>query len=180
MIMTYRIFFRLGLVLILFLLSGAFSHSEAQAGLRKSEIIGLLEDSLVRVKFSADSSRRAMATVLNQRDVLKEENRKLRDENRQLVFKLQDADSKARYLEQTNSMFVLYTGIAAVVFLFTLLFIVVRKLTNRSKVTKAPEPDRDVDRRFERLNALGNLRERGLLTDQEVEEQKRILMGGNQ
>jgi len=178
--MAYRIFYRLGLVLVLFLLVGAYSRSEAQVGPRKSEIIGLLEDSLFRVKFSADSTRRAIATVLNQRDVLREENRKLRDENRQLVFKLEDAEVKARYLEQTNSMFVLYTGIAAVVFLFTLLFIVIRKLTVRPKVNQVQQYDQDVDRRFERLNALGNLRERGLLTDQEVQEQKRILMGGNQ
>ena len=166
-------------VMILFFISGLPTCLEAQGPKSKAEVIYLLEDSLSQARLSTDSARRVLKSVLDERDILKQESHKLREENRRMVFKIQDAESKSNHLEQTNAMFVLYTGIAAVVFLFTLLFIVVRKITSKPKVVRAVSSGQDVDKRIERLNALGNLRERGLLSDQEVEEQKRFLIGGN-
>lgn len=174
--MEYRFSFRLGWLLILFILSGSGSSMGAEGSRARTEVISLLEDSLSQARFRADSARRALANAVAELDLLKDQNHKLRDENRRMVFRLQDTERKAQHLEQTNSMFVLYTGVAAVLFLFTLLFIVVRKLSAKPKPMPGAKQDQDVDRRIERLTALGNLRERGLLTDQEVEEQKRFLL----
>lgn len=178
MIMEYRFPSRLVWMMILFFISGTHFRVEAQGYRSRTEIVALLQDSLSQARYSSDSAHRALNSALAERDTLKQERHKWREENRRLVFRLQDAENKARYLEQTNSMFVLYIGIAAVVFLFALLFVVVRKLAARTGIPRTKVSDQDIDRRIDRLNALGNLRERGLLTDQEVEEQKRFLIGG--
>lgn len=178
MVMEYRFPARLVWVTMLFFFFGIHTRAEAQGYRNMFEVVSLLQDSLSQARYSTDSARRALNVVLVERDTLKQERHRLREENRRLVFRLQDAENKARYMEQTNSMFVLYTGIAAVVFLFALLFVVVRKLASRPGTPQIKVSDQDIDRRIDRLNALGNLRERGLLTDQEVEEQKRFLIGG--
>lgn len=169
---------RLWLVFFLFI-SGSFVCLETQGITRKGEVILLLEDSLTMARVSLDSTRRAMTFALSQRDMITAENLRLKEENRRLVFAVQDAERNAKHLEQTNAMFVWYIGIAAIVFLITLLFIVVRKLYSKPNSMHIPASGQGIDRKIERLNALGDLRERGLLTDKEVEEQKRFLIGGD-
>lgn len=135
------------------------------------------DDELRKVTYTRDSLQRTMVSTSLQKEILQTEVQRLRDENRRLLFRLQDTERKALYLERSNSIFVLVVSISAILFLTSLLYILVRRLTSGARRKVVARVAQDVeDSKMEKIKKLMGLKAKGLITDEEAEFQKRQIL----
>ena len=94
-------------------------------------------------------------------------------------------------LEQTNRILILFNSLSAVLLILALLWVlkspnnkksapagdyILVKRTEFTEVNSVNEPNADMEQKIERLERLGNLKESGILTDEEFARQKQEIL----
>jgi hypothetical protein len=103
--------------------------------------------------------------------------KRLTDNNIKLKSDLEESMGDSLQSSHTSSILFIFNIIVAVILLVALIWIFMRKKESNTKGNGAYGTAENNDVKLEMIEKLGNLRDKGLLTDEEFNLQKRQLFG---
>ncbi len=149
-----------------------------------------LTDSLTSLMLSLSAQQDSMRELLKvQKNIIKQnelERQQLVEENTNLKQELNGAKGDNLQSSHTKSILFIFNLIVGIFLLIALIWMFMRKkndstsrnFSNTATSTFSPSPNGEgYDHKLERIEKLGNLREKGLLTDDEFNLQKRQILG---
>jgi hypothetical protein len=114
---------------------------------------------------------------------LEQQNKQLTETNRNLKNELEAVRNDQLQTSHTSSVLLIFNILAGIILLVSLLWIFTRKRGSPAASDEVPftgvlrkVPDH-VDTRMERIEKLGKLRDKGLLTEEEFQLQKKQILG---
>ena len=146
----------------------------------------LINDSLQRLVISAELAKDSLVNITSEQEArlqtMEMQVRKLSEENKNVSNELENANGDKLQSSHTNSILYIFLVIVAILLLITLVWMTGKKkfrdtdkiasngyAINGSHEVYAPVPA--LDHRLDRIEKLGNLRDKGLLTDEEFDLQ---------
>jgi hypothetical protein len=102
---------------------------------------------------------------------------RLLDEKSKLSSDLEEALGDNLQSSHTNSILFIFNIIIGILLLVAIIWIFLRKKSDVSSIKINERNPEDSDSRFARIEKLGNLRDKGLLTEEEFVFQKRQILG---
>lgn len=151
---------------------------------RRGMIIDSLISTLDLIRIQQDSMRRMLRQQTAKMDELSSENLKLKEENTNLKSELEDAQGDNLQSSHTNSVLFIFNVGVGIFLLIALIWMFMRKKgddRNDSERGGATARKKGVEENFEnkleRIQKLGNLRDKGLLTEDEFNLQKKQILG---
>jgi len=162
-------------------------HANAQQ-LRRFDRRAMIIDSLVRTVDQIHIQQDSMRRMLKQQSAVVEEltagNLKLQEENTRLKEQLADARGDNLQSSHTSSVLFVFNVIVGVFLLIALLWMFVRRKVDDREESPAsvngarkPVLEGNFENKLERIQKLGSLRDKGLLTDDEFNLQKQQILG---
>ena len=148
----------------------------------KNKIIDSLTNVLLRVEQSKDSLNESLLACKTQMRKLDELNNSFEQENNNLKKHLNGALGDKLQSTHTSTVLFIFNAIVALILLVTLIWIFLRKKNEMSSGEYARNEtslglSEVFDNRFERIEKLGGLRDKGLLTEEEFNFQKKQILG---
>ena len=145
----------------------------------------VLIDSLFALKVRVSQNEANYRTTIQAEkvkfDELSEQFRSLQEENRKLNVALEESKGDTLQSSHTSSVLFVFNIVVAVILLIALIWMFSsRKKTERvvrGTVYTSPISTESLDYRMDRIEKLGSLREKGLLTDEEFSLQKKQILG---
>jgi hypothetical protein len=177
----------LSLCLVVFIVL-SFCESIAQNSINKKTDKGvyfsrtrILIDSL---SFELESSLKAKESLNIQNEKLKNklsavelERNHLLEEKSKLSSDLEEALGDNLQSSHTNSILFIFNIIVGILLLVAIIWMFLRKKSDVNRFTTNESITEKSDNRFARIEKLGNLRDKGLLTEEEFIFQKRQILG---
>lgn len=154
---------------------------------RRAVIIDTLSARLDRVSVARDTLLRAARRNDEASARMKEEVARLRTENKTLKDQLEEARGDNLQSAHTNSVLFIFNLVVGLFLLLALLWLFVRRKSDGVNIpavkkvqvqeeVKAPL-EVQFDHKLDRIQKLGGLRDKGLLTDEEFIVQKKQILG---
>ncbi len=155
---------------------------------RRSLIIDSLSDRLMQMEIRMDSMAGAFVSQKQKLNVAVSEMEKLQKEKASLELKLKEAQGDNLQSSHTNSVLFIFNVGVGVFLLIALIWMFMRKRTEEEEAEKETElsaapkrmsghDDTYFDHKLDRIQKLGGLRDKGLLTDDEFNLQKKQILG---
>lgn len=181
------------LTILLLTLSCSQLSAQGGSGLPKPRAVvydrrGMIIDSLIStldiIRIQQDSMRRLLRQQTTKMEELTAENFKIKEENTNLKSELEDARGDNLQSSHTNSVLFIFNVAVGIFLLIALIWMFMRKKGddrsesgggNTSPRKKVVEEN--FENKLERIQKLGNLRDKGLLTDEEFNLQKKQILG---
>ena len=149
---------------------------------------GLIIDSLIStldlIRIQQDSMRRMLRQQTAKMEELSAENLNLKEENTKLKSELEDAQGDNLQSSHTNSVLFIFNVGVGIFLLIALIWMFMRKKgdergdSDRSGTgARKKVVEENFENKLERIQKLGNLRDKGLLTEDEFNLQKRKILG---
>ncbi len=146
--------------------------------INKNRIIDSLTATLLRTEQSRDSLMQILRADKSQIRKLEGENAKVTDENNSLKKNLDGALGDKLQYSHTSSILFIFNVIIAVILLVAIAWMFLRKKEEKRTSVNSREGISEVfDNKFDRIEKLGSLRDKGLLTEEEFNFQKKQLLG---
>jgi hypothetical protein len=146
--------------------------------INKNRIIDSLTTSLLRTEQTRDSLMQILRADKSQIRKLEGENAKVTDENNSLKKNLDGALGDKLQSSHTSSILFIFNVIIAVILLVAIAWMFLRKKEEKRTSVNSREGISEVfDNKFDRIEKLGSLRDKGLLTEEEFNFQKKQLLG---
>lgn len=151
---------------------------------RRTMIIDSLVSTMDLIRLQQDSMRRMLRQQTTRMEELTAENFKIKEENTNLKSELEDARGDNLQSSHTNSVLFIFNVAVGIFLLIALIWMFMRKkgddrpdngsnaASSRKKVV-----EENFENKLERIQKLGNLRDKGLLTEEEFNLQKRQILG---
>lgn len=149
---------------------------------------GMIIDSLVKtvdqIRVQQDSMRRILKLQSTTVEELTTTNFKLKESNSKLRAELTAARGDNLQSSHTNSVLFVFNVIVGIFLLIALLWMFMRKKSDDRDDVAPASPNRrsqvtedNFEHKLDRIQKLGNLRDKGLLTDDEFNLQKQQILG---
>lgn len=153
----------------------------------KSALIDSLQNSLMQFSLRSDS----LLNTTQQQEALitslKQQLRQLAEENKNIGNELENANGDKLQSSHTNSILYIFNVLLAIILLIALVWMLGKKKIKESEKplvngysgngsNTAYNSLPSVDHRLERIEKLGNLRDKGLLTEEEFSLQKQQIL----
>jgi hypothetical protein len=142
--------------------------------------IDSLSQSIETFKVTNDSLVELIRDQEAKGDELKRINKQLSETNENLTLELEKTKGDQLQTSHTSSILLIFNIIAGIILLVTLIWIYNRKKPdeNEEEVIPRVHNNRDhVEAKIDRIEKLGKLRDKGLLTEEEFLSQKRQILG---
>ena len=153
----------------------------------KSALIDSLQNSIISLSLRGDS----LINITQQQEEiitsLKLQLRQFAEENKNIANELENANGDKLQSSHTNSILYIFNVILGIILLIALVWMLGKKKVrepekplvngysgNGSNTAYSPVPS--LDHRLERIEKLGNLRDKGLLTEEEFSLQKQQIL----
>lgn len=120
---------------------------------------------------------------------LRDQMLKMQEEQQSLVATKTDIEDENLKLNQSNRILIIFNSVVAVLLVITLIF-VIKKAGRKMPAASAPAPQRPVssnnnhsnklasfEDKLAQLEKLGGLKEKGILSDEEFQEEKQRILG---
>ncbi len=152
---------------------------------RRVLIIDSLTAGMEKMQFREDSILRILRQQEEKISSSTAEITSLRDENGKLKARLEDAQGDQLQSSHTNSILFIFNVGVAIFLLIALLWMFLRRKNEeegtspalpRRKAARSGEEE-NFDHKLERIQKLGSLRDKGLLTEDEFNVQKKQILG---
>lgn len=152
---------------------------------RRGMLIDSLARSLEQVRAQQDSARRALSLQQVKLEQLAAENQRLQQVNTRLEHDLEAARGDNLQSSHTNSVLFIFNVIVGLLLLIALLWMLNLRKRGDDRETPAPaagggrkkSAEENFEHTLDRIQKLGSLRDKGLLTDEEFNLQKKQLLG---
>ena len=150
-----------------------------------ARIMDSLHQAVTDLKNQNDSLLLLINDELSKAQSLEQQNIVLASENKKLSQQLGEARGEQLQTSHTSSILLVFNIMAGIILLIALIWIFTRKkiVTDEPEVPVRPMsvsnhiPADPVEIRLERIEKLGRLRDKGLLTEDEFQLQKKQLLG---
>ena len=159
----------------------AASKSKGTGG--KYSIVDSLSDQVLVQKGQIDSLLVLINDELSRSQSLENNNAKLNDANQNLSKELEETKGDQLKTSHTSTILLIFNILAGIILLVALVWIFNRKKEDPSETqqseVKTPSrlPVDQLDKKMDRIEKLGKLRDKGLLTDEEFHLQKKQILG---
>lgn len=175
---------RLLICCFLLMVAGRVDAQQGRVYDRRSMIIDSLVKTMDQIRVQQDSMRRMLKQQSAAVEELTAGNLKLQEENTRLKEQLADARGDNLQSSHTSSVLFVFNVIVGVFLLIALLWMFMRRKgddreESPASVTGARKPvvEGNFENKLERIQKLGSLRDKGLLTDDEFNLQKQQILG---
>lgn len=184
---------RLFTILMLFTLTFTEVPAQQNTGASKARMIvydrrGMIIDSLIStlelIRIQQDSMRRMLRQQTAKMDELTAENFKLKEDNTNLKSELEDSRGDNLQSSHTNSVLFIFNVGVGIFLLIALIWMFMRKkgddrtdAAGGSSASRKKVVEENFENKLERIQKLGNLRDKGLLTEEEFNLQKKQILG---
>lgn len=146
--------------------------------INKNKIIDSLTNALLRSEQLKDSLNEQLLAGKTELRKLGEEKNSFEQENNNLKKHLDGALGDKLQSSHTSSILFIFNVIVALILLIALMWMFVRKKSEHGINENSREGLSEVfDNKFERIEKLGGLRDKGLLTEEEFIFQKKQILG---
>ena len=179
------------LVLMISLSSSANLRAQsAEAPLKKfvsrMQVIQNLSDEVESLKVENTGLKDSLTQMQEGYATMQRENEQMKKDVKQLELNLEEALNQKLQSSHTNSVLFIFVFLTGIIVLFGLIWLFMRKPATVAHYqdTRANLEDDDddqpkvnaVDHQLERIDKLGSLREKGLLTEEEFNLQKKQIL----
>ena len=151
---------------------------------RRTMIIDSLVSTLDQIRVQQDSMRRLFRQQSAKVEELSDANFKLTEQNTELKEELKEAKGDNLQSTHTNSILFIFNVVVGIFLLIALIWMFMRKKGDDAEPTVVPAGngrksvvEENFEHKLERIQKLGNLRDKGLLTDEEFNLQKKQILG---
>lgn len=151
------------------------------AYMSREELIDSISRQVIASSIQQDSLRQVIRSQRASFDSLSEAHRQVSDELKNLKSELNEANGDRLQSSHTKSVLFIFNVVVGVFLLIALMWMFSRKKQeSRSSSASAADDWREeepLDHKLERIEKLGSLRDKGLLTEDEFNLQKKQILG---